>query len=333
VERATPDRMNASLLKVPPSDRTIVGLLVLAVVVAAIRLPASPGPMLIAMGMHGAMLCGFVAAVAVMARNEDRPFVQWLRPIASIAVIFSLYTSLGKLGVAAMPYLADGSLSRIDEWLFGFNPTFAIERYQTAGWVEFFSFVYGAFIPYINLSLALGCLGRPPGERDCFLTGWVFTYAISYLGYVFVPAHGPVVYHAADYAAGLSGGFFYRVVVLGNEMTGGLQGVFPSLHVGGSVYLCLFDLKTNRLRGLTYLPLVLLIYVATIFLRYHYIVDLVAGTIIASVSIPLGRWAFGHWVSRRRSAGLVALPGAESDGLPIFLGPDPNRAAPVLSAD
>jgi hypothetical protein len=45
------------------------------------------------------------------------------------------------------------------------------------------SFVYGAFIPYINLSLALGCLGRPPGERDRFLTGWVFTYAISYLGY------------------------------------------------------------------------------------------------------------------------------------------------------
>ena len=35
---------------------------------------------------------------------------------------------------------------------------------QTPGCVEFFSFIYGAFIPYIYLSLFLGCLGRLPVE-------------------------------------------------------------------------------------------------------------------------------------------------------------------------
>ena len=93
-----------------------------------------------------------------------------------------------------------------------------------------------------------------------------------------------------------------RLVVLdGVESSGGLQGAFPSLHVGGSVYLCLYDLRVNRLRGLTFLPLVLLIYVATIFLRYHYVIDLLAGTVIAAGCIPLGQWAFRHWTERREA--------------------------------
>ena len=92
-------------------------------------------------------------------------------------------------------------------------------------------FFYSAFIPYINLSLLLNCLGRPAGQRDAFLTGWVITYCISYLGYVFMPGRGPGFLHAADYETALAGGFFYRTVVDAVESTGGLQGVFPSLHV------------------------------------------------------------------------------------------------------
>jgi hypothetical protein len=209
---------------------------------------------------------------------------------------------------------------------------------QTPGWVEFYSFVYAAFIPYIYLSLFLGSLGRPPGERDRFLTGWVFTYVLSYLGYLFLPAHGPVVYLAGEYTVKLSGGFFYRTVVLGNELTGGIQGAFPSLHVGCSLYLCLFDLRTNRLRGLTYLPLVLLIYGATVFLRYHYVVDLVAGTAVAVACVPLGGRVFNAWAAARRRAGRPAWPGGEGeiggegDVLPPVPGAGAGRAAPVLPA-
>lgn len=320
-------------LAVPPSDRAVLALLLLAVVVAVVRWPAVGRGLTPLVALHVGLLIGFLACVVGLARWERSPWVQFVRPVATVAVIFTLYTGLGKLGVAAMPYLADATLSRADNWLLGFDPSLAIQRFQTPGRVEFFSFVYGAFIPYINLSLFLGCLGRPPLERDQFLTGWVFTYAIAYLGYIFVPAHGPVVFQADQYSVDLAGGFFYRLVVVGNEATGGLQGVFPSLHVGGSVYLCLFDLETNRLRGLTYLPMVLLIYVATIFLRYHYIVDLIAGTAIAVVCIPLGRQAFLKWAQGRKAAGWPGLPGSEGDDLPALSGAGAPGIASLLSAN
>jgi membrane-associated phospholipid phosphatase len=326
--------MNANrfLLRVPPTDRTVTALLVLAVTVASVCLPAG-APLSELLALQVALLAGFLTCVAAMLRWERQRWVQFVRPAVTVGVIFTCYTSVGKLGVAAMPYQADDELARIDTWLFGVDPSNFVQRYQNPATVEFFSFIYAAFIPYINLSIALNCLGRPPLERDQFLTGWVFTYAISFLGYLFVPAHGPLLYPEAHHHRPLEGGYFLDVVRQGVEASGGLQGVFPSLHVGGSVYLCLFDLKTNRLRGLTYLPMVLGIYVATIMLRYHYVIDLVAGTVIAAGCIPLGQRVFLRWARRRQAAGLPALPGGEADALPAVSGAGPADAAPVFSTD
>jgi hypothetical protein len=320
-------------LAVHPGDRTILALLVLSALVALVRWPAVGATLTPLVAVQIGLLLGFAVLALALTRWERFPWVLWARPLGTVTVIFTLYTSLGKLGVAAMPYLADPVLRNADRWLLGFDLSLALQPYQTWGWVEFFSFVYACFIPYIYVSLFLGCLGRPPLERDEFLTGWVFTYALSYLGYLFVPAHGPVVFQAAEYTRELHGGWFYRTVVLGNELTGGLQGAFPSLHVGGSVYLCLFDLRTNRLRGLTHLPLVLLIYLSTVFLRYHYLVDLIAGTAIAVACQSLGVRAFAGWARARQRAELPALPGGEGDVLPVLPAAGAGRLAPVLPAD
>jgi hypothetical protein len=319
------------LLRFHPADRAVAALLLLATVVAACRMPAVP-TLLDALILHGALFTGFVSAVALMVWRERSGWVQLVRPAITVAVIFTLYTSLGKLGVTAMPYTIDAQLSRLDTWLCGVDPSLFLEPYLTYERVEFFSFAYGAFIPYIYVTIALNCLGRPALERDQFLTGWLFTYCISYLGYIFLPAHGPVVYHAADYHVALEGGFCYHMVLRGVEATGGVQGAFPSLHVGGSLYLCLFELKTNRLRGLIYFPLVVLIYLATLVLRYHYVVDLIAGTVIVAVCLPLGRRVFSRWARRRLAAGLPALPGGEADALSALasggISPGP-RALPI----
>jgi PAP2 superfamily len=322
-------------LHCPPSDRLVLLLLALSVVVALTRLPwtAPPGPLLELLVIQACLLVGFGLAVLVLTLWEHGWWVRFLRPLVTVAVIFTCYTTLGRLGVVAMPYLADGWLSWLDTRLFGTNPTFFLQPYLTPGRVEFFSFFYGAFIPYIYLTIALNCLGQPPVVRDQFLTGWVILYFVSYLGYIFLPGQGPGAFHEHEFAVPLSGGTFYHMVVDGVAATGGLQGAFPSLHVGGSLYLCLFELRTNRLRGLIYLPLVVLIYGATLVLRYHYVVDLIAGTVLAAVCLPLGRLVFDRWVRRRQLAGLPALPGGEGDVLSVFPPVHEMDAARIFSSD
>jgi membrane-associated phospholipid phosphatase len=67
--------------------------------------------------------------------------------------------------------------------------------------------------------------------------------------------------------------------------------------VGAAAYACLFDLRYNRLRGATYLPLVVLIAMATVVLRYHYVIDWIAGLSIAFFAA----WLAHLWVARRET--------------------------------
>jgi len=318
-------------LQLHPADRAIFAILALAV---ALSVVAGGRPEVRSLLLaHFVLLAGYGLFVLAAVRWSRAGWVSYVRPLAAMWTIFTLYYTAGRLGMAAMPYRADASLARIDAWMFGgINPTFFIQRWQTPARVEFFAFFYGLFIPYINVSLVLGALGRPPLERDQFLAGWVFTYCISYLGYLFLPCQGPGGFFAGSYTVPLRGGFFYSLVVTAVSNSGGLIGVFPSLHGGSSLYLCLFDLKTNRLRGLTYLPIVVMIYGATIFLRYHYVIDLVVGTIIAVSCTHLGRWAFLRWAQSRRDAGLPALPGGEGDVLSDIPADSRDYAAAVLPA-
>src|SRR5262245_5255078 len=213
-------RLGRLFLRLHPADCPVMVILGLAVLVALVRLPLHHDQLRHLLWIHLALLAVFVACVWALVRGESSSWVQLARPALTVTVVFTLYSTLGRLGVEAMPYLADGALSRIDTWMFGTNPTFLIEPYLTPGRVEFFSFVYAAFIPYIYVTIALNCLGRPPLERDEFLTGWVFTYFISYLGYIFIPGRGPGAYHAADYQVALTGSTFYDLVLHGVEASG-----------------------------------------------------------------------------------------------------------------
>ena len=320
------------LLQLHPADRAVFAILVLAIVISSATVKRAGVRLLLA--EHVALLAGYAIFVSAAIRWSQRSWVAMARPIAAMMTIFTLYNTTGRLGMAAMPYRADATLAHIDTWLFGgINPTFFIQRWQTPARVEVFAFFYGLFIPYINISLVLGSLGRPPLERDQFLTGWVFTYCISYLGYLFLPCQGPGGFYDGSYAVQLQGGYFFALVVTAVANTGGLIGAFPSLHGGSSLYLCLFDLKTNLLRGLTYVPVVVMIYLATLFLRYHYVIDLIAGTIIAVSCTRLGRLSFRRWAQARRKVGLPALPGDEGDVLPNIPDDRRNHVAAIFPAN
>src|SRR6185369_2369961 len=98
---------------------------------------------------------------------------------------------------------------------------------------------------------------------------FVLLYALGYLGYLFMPATGPVDFLAPQFQHALQGGPQYQRMMDGVKLTGVDHGALPSLHVGASVYLCLFEWRHNRLRGIAYLPLAGLIVISTLFLRWH----------------------------------------------------------------
>lgn len=273
--------------RILPSDVATIGILV---VVTSILLVASIGQASL-LGwtlLHGVMTAGYGLLLFFMSRAEGSRWINYTRPASTVAVMVTLYFTLGHVVFKAIPWSADPLLDRIDTALFlGRNPALVVSDWATPRRVEFFSVFYAAFIPYVNLSLLLGCVNRPRRERDIFLTGYALLYAWSFLGYLALPARGPIVFLADAFTAPIEGGLFYSLVVRAIEVGGGPHGAFPSLHVGASTFFCLFDLRYNVWRGLLFVPLVGMIILATIVLQYHYVIDLVAGFALALGAMKL----------------------------------------------
>jgi hypothetical protein len=276
-----------------PGDLALTALLAFACVLALARLPGHPellGPLL----HHAAILAGFAALLALSAAGQ-LPWSSAVRVAASLAVMFSLYESLGRLGLLLHDRSIDAELAALDARLLGRDPALWLDGRAGYGLVEAMSFVYLLYLGWVYLSLALECLGREEEDREAFLLGLTLTYAIAYLGYLLLPARGPAGFHAAHYAHALPGGPIHAFMQGAVEANGGAIGAFPSLHVGGAVYLCLFSLRRNRMRGLTYLPVVPLVALSTVVLRWHYVIDWLGGIAVALLALAVTPALLAAW--------------------------------------
>ena len=91
----------------------------------------------------------------------------------------------------------------------------------------------------------------------------------------------------------LSDHFFYNLVHEIFSRGGARGGAFPSTHVSGSVVLWLVAWKRQRRLAYLLTPIVLGAIVATVYGRFHYALDAIAGLAVALLvwRIVDGRWA------------------------------------------
>jgi membrane-associated phospholipid phosphatase len=72
--------------------------------------------------------------------------------------------------------------------------------------------------------------------------------------------------------------------------------VFPSLHFGASFFLLVFDWQHHRARFWRLLGPCAAMWFSTLYLRYHYFVDLLGGLVIAVAGV------LAAWCCERRLA-------------------------------
>lgn len=225
----------------------------------------------------------YIIALFITEKIPKHSLKNILQSIITIILMSTLYSVLA---FEVIPLNGDKLVSAMDKFIFfGNSPVIYLSHFATPEVTELFSIAYAVFIPYLYFSIFLCLLGRPEDEQRIFITAFTLTYSISFLGYLFVPAKGPVVFMAHEFTEQLSGGYFLNLIIDTINSAGGPHGAFPSLHIGASWFICLFDIRRGQLRGLLYLPLILCIFFATMILRYHYFIDLVAGFIIASFAV------------------------------------------------
>lgn len=206
-------------------------------------------------------------------------------PLALNIVFMHMKAAIPKI----VPTRMDGALQRVDGLLVGTNLSLRLEAWIHPTLTELLSLCYILFFPYLLFSM-VWYFRRDLDTLRAFLVGLFTLYGLGFLGYTLVPAAGPWVAMAGQFHVPLAGGLITRwndqLVRAGSN---GVD-VFPSLHCAISSYFLFFDRRHTRWRFLLYLGPCLGLWFSTLYLRYHYFVDVLFGFALS---------AFALWMSAR----------------------------------
>ena len=80
---------------------------------------------------------------------------------------------------------------------------------------------------------------------------------------------------------------------------------FPSLHNGIIFLILLFAFKQSKTYALFFLPLAISLFISTLYLRYLYFIDMIAGFALAVIIFYLGPRLNNWWEEKRVSNTLL----------------------------
>src|SRR5262245_20709466 len=149
-----------------------------------------------------------------------------------------------------------------------------------------------AYTSYFLLTIGLGAYLWISGMREdfaVFIASTCAAYYLCYVIFVLFPIESP--HHTLRHLqrGELSGGPFTAFINLIEKRGRVHGGAFPSAHVAGSVVALISAWRFARRAGYWLTPLVLSVCVATVYGRYHYVMDVFAGILTVAIGCWMGQ--------------------------------------------
>lgn len=179
---------------------------------------------------------------------------------------------------------------------FGNSPTLEMLRIRSDLFTKLMYLSYTSFYAAFPFSFAVAFLAKNKEEVRRLIFGILTVYIIGMAFYYLFPALGPLFY-TPDLFAHIPNVWQKilwdgHLAIQNNRATfapNPFLGVaaFPSLHAAHMIFLFLIAKRYHRWLFYIYIPWTTLLCMATIFMGWHYVVDLIAGAIIALITIGL----------------------------------------------
>jgi membrane-associated phospholipid phosphatase len=229
--------------------------------------------------------------------NFVRPYWAIIRDWFPFLVILMMYYSLwGDATHLIVTSDRDHALIALDQRLFGFQASLVLQRIISPRMTAWMIFAYFYHIINIPLVACFLYLYRDRARFREMMCGLIVVSFFGLLGYLLVPAIGPMYTLRDQFTVPLhqSMWVFNRDMDF-MDFARIRRDVFPSLHVAISFVVWLYAYRNSKKLFWILSPLVLSLWLSTIYLRYHYLIDVVAGLILAPLCYGVANWLFRRW--------------------------------------
>jgi membrane-associated phospholipid phosphatase len=234
-----------------------------------------------------AALC---AALMAIRNHQSLPrVVAVMRDWHPLLLFPLLYKEVELLAASVGDWRLGSVIPAAEAAIFGGQPSLYLS--ERLPFVILSEFLHGCYLAYAFLIPAIALYWYVTGRRTAFHELVLLLAAVffgSYLFFVLFPVESP--YYLFDRLdPPLAGRFFFDLAHAVSSRGGARGGAFPSAHASGATVLWLVAWRYQpRLAGLL-TPLMLGLIVATVYGRFHYVLDTVAGVALALAAVSFHR--------------------------------------------
>jgi membrane-associated phospholipid phosphatase len=237
-------------------------------------------PVLIAAHVAAAAL--LLLAIRFPGSRTSQVFHHWY----PLPYVGACYKEMAILIPIVRTWTADESLARLDFQLWGVHPAVWLERLQSPIVVEILQVCYSMFVPAVLLVAVLLWRSGHLVEFRQYAFLIALGFLVSYLGYILVPARGPRFLLASLQTREIHGLWIAEALrVLNDRLESAHYDCFPSGHTEVTILAWWGSRSISRNLSRAMSVYVLSVVLATVYLRYHYTVDVLAGILVAWVLI------------------------------------------------
>ncbi|NQT62539.1 MAG: phosphatase PAP2 family protein [Candidatus Marinimicrobia bacterium] len=226
---------------------------------------------------------------SIIYHAENKVF-QFIRDFVPFLFVLVIYFNLQDTIFILNPSDIHHTLVNMDGELFGFQPTVWAEQYYHPRLTDLFSLSYLNYYIMTPILLGLLYLKKQTENFRVVLLTMMISYFIGFISYIIFPASSPYLVIPELYEVDIwkDTSFFswltYTIVDMSPHR---VRDAFPSMHNAIALLTIIMAWRYHRVYFWIQLPLAVALPFATVYLRYHYVVDIIGALPVIALALYL----------------------------------------------
>ena len=216
--------------------------------------------------------------------SDYSPFLfRFLREWYPLATIPLFYWEVSPLTQLVYRGYFDDEVIRWEDRLFNGQPSIYLSKYLPK--IALSEVLHLCYFSYYGIVLSLATVLYVQGRYDVFrevVFAEILTFNACLTCYIFLPVAGPR-YEFEKISGRLAKGLFHRLTHTVVSLGSSKGTAFPSSHAAIAVIVLLYAMRFDTLVFIILCPFCVGLVIGTVYGRFHYAVDAIAGTVLAGV--------------------------------------------------